>query len=1156
MTSRSDLTAQFRHIENRLLTHQAMKAEGFVGRETEIETLVKDVLRSEKRFVVIEGEPGAGKSALAAVLPGHFVGPSTLIRYAFSLEFPDINDLGSFSEYICGRLSREYGVRARSDASAPWHARLSHALTGAAYSLSSPDARRIYILIDGIEECPNFQELLPVLPRDNKIVYLLLTQPGVINPIDRMNCEKRPLRPLAIETARHILKRRLGNLWTSANDLVEDLLRHEQNLNPLVLTEFAEEFENHPGSARDLWNGIQGLQSYFRKRCELFDPITREILGALSCVVGDNLSNSALAAFTGEEQVKFRNSMNAATRFVKYASGGYQFRHNAWKTYSRKEFNQTAKRFASWTGRNARTNAVDDGGYSLRHGARHLIDEKEWEEAAELLSDFEFLMRRVDPNAMRGLLNEFEAVRPHSQTPEFIHWWGLFREKGHLLSRGTERWGADRILFQLAWEDGEDSAASAAAKKFLQQGKATWEKILAQPPTRKYRRNHIAIPGCPPVIRLRDGNLLTGADDCDLRIWNSATGDSIYALSAGFAGSISVLELNDGSILAWEGGEHPSVGIWNPTTDQWTPVLTGIPGCVLDAREREDGRVFLRIFNQSTRTFDLSGNVVDDAHWDAMRPIRTINLGSERQLSWSGAVLYLRNHKSSPRGIELLGHQDEVNGAIALRDGRLLSWSKDMTLRIWTSSGEFAANLAGHADIVMDAMELQDGRLLSWDSRHVVRIWSAKGEFQRELKVTNNPHGQFGVLEIGRGRIASWSNAFSGVRIWNLSAGECEVILGENDGNGVDGVLSLKGNRILNWSWTSRKMSIYDAPDRCTTNLGASRHEWDGGIKLSDGRLLARFDRTLRILSNSEGIQDLDLDGDSDPDVNLLELKDKRILAHFGNHAIRIWNSSNGKIEFEYNWRQKGGMFAGVVSGAEERAVVGGILELSNKKLLSWSTDEAAIILDRTSADLAVPLNGHADYLTGALELIDGRILTWSIDNTLRIWTSDGTCRVQLVGHTGAVIGAAELSDGMILSWSADKTLRIWDASSGRPMGKLEGHGDWGLEAIELTGGKILFWSSPCPDLHIWDTISGGTSKFEGHCAWVRGAIELEDERILSWSQDEILIWDPSRPGLPPLVWQGHRALSPKHRSNASFPFPIWLGDEIAAIDVFLGTSR
>jgi hypothetical protein len=43
----------------------------------------------------------------------------------------------------------------------------------------------------------------------------------------------------------------------------------------------------------------------------------------------------------------------------------------------------------------------------------------------------------------------------------------------------------------------------------------------------------------------------------------------------------------------------------------------------------------------------------------------------------------------------LRGHEACVNGALALADGRLLSWSKDGTLRLWASNGARSWNCAG-----------------------------------------------------------------------------------------------------------------------------------------------------------------------------------------------------------------------------------------------------------------------------------------------------------------------------------------------------------------------------------------------------------------------------------------------------------------------------
>jgi WD40 repeat protein len=52
------------------------------------------------------------------------------------------------------------------------------------------------------------------------------------------------------------------------------------------------------------------------------------------------------------------------------------------------------------------------------------------------------------------------------------------------------------------------------------------------------------------------------------------------------------------------------------------------------------------------------------------------------------------------------------------------------------------------------------------------------------------------------------------------------------------------------------------------------------------------------------------------------------------------------------------------------------------------------------------------------------------LDHTLRLWTSDGVPFAKLEGHTDWVIGALVLADGRFLSWSYDNTIRLW-ASNG-----------------------------------------------------------------------------------------------------------------------------
>ncbi|HPA17496.1 MAG TPA: DUF4062 domain-containing protein, partial [Verrucomicrobiae bacterium] len=85
-------------------------------------------------------------------------------------------------------------------------------------------------------------------------------------------------------------------------------------------------------------------------------------------------------------------------------------------------------------------------------------------------------------------------------------------------------------------------------------------------------------------------------------------------------------------------------------------------------------------------------------------------------------------------------------------------------------------------------------------------------------------------------------------------------------------------------------------------------------------------------------------------------------------------------------------------------------------------------------------MEGHAGWVNSALALPGGRILSWSRDNTLRLWDGgSGAPLAVLERHVGNVRGALALGDDRLLSWSEDATLRLWDGRSGAPLAVLEG---------------------------------------------------------------------------------------------------------------------
>ena len=75
-------------------------------------------------------------------------------------------------------------------------------------------------------------------------------------------------------------------------------------------------------------------------------------------------------------------------------------------------------------------------------------------------------------------------------------------------------------------------------------------------------------------------------------------------------------------------------------------------------------------------------------------------------------------------------------------------------------------------------------------------------------------------------------------------------------------------------------------------------------------------------------------------------------------------------------------------------------------------------------------LRGHTDWVVSITQLTDGRIVSGSVDCTLRVWDlgkrdgEEGYVR-ELTGHTDYVSSVTQLKDGRIVSGSQDGTLRV-----------------------------------------------------------------------------------------------------------------------------------
>jgi len=99
-------------------------------------------------------------------------------------------------------------------------------------------------------------------------------------------------------------------------------------------------------------------------------------------------------------------------------------------------------------------------------------------------------------------------------------------------------------------------------------------------------------------------------------------------------------------------------------------------------------------------------------------------------------------------------------------------------------------------------------------------------------------------------------------------------------------------------------------------------------------------------------------------------------------------------------------------------------------QILTWSYDNTARLWDVRTGRQVGPALKHEGYVDGACFSRDESwILTWSSDNTARLWDAHtGSQLGPSFKHDGYVRGAVFTKDeSRILTWSADNTARLWD---------------------------------------------------------------------------------------------------------------------------------
>ena len=252
------------------------------------------------------------------------------------------------------------------------------------------------------------------------------------------------------------------------------------------------------------------------------------------------------------------------------------------------------------------------------------------------------------------------------------------------------------------------------------------------------------------------------------------------------------------------------------------------------------------------------------------------------------------------------------------------------------------------------------------------------------------------------------------------------------------------------------------------------------------------------------------------------------------DYSARIWDSDTGEILFDLGLHEAR-IYSAEFSSDGKRLVTrplgkparlwnaetGALVAELNLPLAFFSHDgkrivavaptdkKAAQLIDATDGAVIAELNGHTDWIGGAMfSADDHRILTTSGDKTARVWSAENGQPISVLSGHDQYVGPSEFSpDGKTIATSSpDGTARLWNSDTGASIAVLKGHQQrvWGVHFSP--DGKRVLTTGEDVTVRTWDVQSGAA------IAVLRGHVRSAETPLVyaSFSADGRQIWTMS----------------------------------------------
>lgn len=379
-----------------------------------------------------------------------------------------------------------------------------------------------------------------------------------------------------------------------------------------------------------------------------------------------------------------------------------------------------------------------------------LVKSEEFGTAKDLLSSFPFVFNKIRSGLLEDVLEDYPLLNEVA-TKEIIEqlkiWIAFFREKAHILRRGSGQWPSYKIFVQLAVEHADDSPITMCAEKWLEEGRCDWVWLCSvyRPLNPDIPSNITTFEGhvgyIHDVKNMGNNRLLTVGSDDTIRLW----------------------DINSGDCLS-----------------------------VLDDLDTE-------------RTINTPEMHIDDQEMKEKYSISWQCNNSDDSLE---GVIRIIDSKSGIETQRLRGHSRDISGYLFLNNRELLTWSEDDTsIRIWDINAGFCkVSLRTNKFRILGALPIDDHRIVYWFDDGDIKLWDSD-KSNSEGETDYHWREVYRLFPLDNGWLVS--TAFDHmIHVWDCSNGKC---IGRMDGSGVgqlSGIWNLDEDRLL--SWTTWHLQLWE----------------------------------------------------------------------------------------------------------------------------------------------------------------------------------------------------------------------------------------------------------------------------------------------------------------------------------------------------------